>query len=380
MKAQKFKDLASLGITQIFGTAITAIFWFFISNVMDPDQYGRIIFYTGVAGFVSYFALVGTQQTITIYIAKKIPVQSVFFSISLAIGVIGSLVVIILHDRIDVSFLVLAYVINTLAMGEMLGNKDYSRFSIYVLVQKIATLVLGLSFFYAFGPDGIIYALALSYAIFLTRIAKGFRESKINFSVIRGRWGFVINNYVLNLTAGLNGQIDKIIIPPILGFAILGNYGLALQALNVLSIAPNIFFKYLLPQDASGNTNKKIKSLSFIISICVALFGTILLPMIINTFFPKYDEAVVAIQIMSISVIPIAVNLQYTSEFLAKEQSRVVLISYLLSITSLAVGMVMLGPPLGIIGLAIAQLFSIGIGAVFFVFVKLCDTKHAETK
>lgn len=342
---------------------------------MEPNQYGEIIFYVGIAGFASYFALIGTQQTITIYVAKKMPIQAVFFSLSLIIGAVGSVIVFIIYQRIDASILVLAYVISTLAMGELLGKKNYSQFSIIVFIQKIAAVVIGLTFFFMFGSDGIIYALILSYSIFIIQIISGFRESKIDFSVLKNRWRFVINNYVMNISSGLNGQIDKLIIPPILGFAILGNYGLALQALNVLNIIPNIFFRYLLPQDASGIKNKKIKIFSFMISIGIAFFGVAVLPIIIDSFFPKYGEAVIAIQIMSLSTIPYAVNLQYTSEFLAREQSKYVLISYLLLIISLSIGMIVLGPMLGIKGVAISQLCSNIIGTLFLIIMKIYENK-----
>ena len=51
---------------------------------------------------------------------------------------------------------------------------------------------------------------------------KTFKEMKIDFSLLRPRLGFIINNYFLLLSSGFHGQIDKILIAPILGFTVLG--------------------------------------------------------------------------------------------------------------------------------------------------------------
>ena len=48
------------------------------------------------------------------------------------------------------------------------------------------------------------------------------------------------------VVGGFNGQIDKIIITPLLGFTLLGNYSLALQAINIMMIISSISYKYLL--------------------------------------------------------------------------------------------------------------------------------------
>ena len=366
-----FKDLASLGIAQVLGTGITAVFWFYIANFMEPEEYGKIFFYIGIAGVASSFALIATQNSLTVYIAKKIPIQSTLFTISLIAGIIGSFVVFIFYQRVDISILVIAYVINTLSIGELLGKKNYSGFSIYFLIQKGGTVFLGLLFLHFFGVEGIIFALVLSYICYIIPMIKGFKESKIDFSLLKSHWKFITNNYLMNSVAGLNGQIDKIIIPTILSFMILGNYSLALQLLSALMILPNIVFKYLLPQDASGNSNKKLKVITLFVAIAITVFGIIILPVLIENFFPKYNDAVVATQIMSISVIPWTINLLYTSEMLGKEKSRYVLISYGLITLIIVVGIITLGSTYGIVGVAFSQVLGQIVGAVVLITAKI---------
>ena len=63
----------------------------------------------------------------------------------------------------------------------------------------------------------------------------------------------------MSIIAISSGQVDKIVVAPLLGFTILGNYNLAVQVINIMLIVPSVFYKYLLPQESTGIENKKPK-------------------------------------------------------------------------------------------------------------------------
>ena len=65
----------------------------------------------------------------------------------------------------------------------------------------------------------------------------------------------------------VRSQVDKIIIVPLIGFEIVGNYVLALQVVVILTILPTIIYKYTLPHDASGDDTKRVKMLTFICAV-----------------------------------------------------------------------------------------------------------------
>lgn len=364
----ELKGLASIGIADIAGNGLTAFFWFYIATVMEPDTYGEIQYYLGIAGIASYIALIGTVHTLTVYSAKKIPLHSTLSFISLVIGIISTAVIIVFFNRIDAGIIVIAYIINTLAIGELLGKKLFSDYTKYVLIQKGLTLGLGIGFFYLFGAEGIIYALALTYSFFAIRIFKSFKESKIDFQLFKLKLGFIVNNYLLSLSSGSVGQVDKLIIGPMLGFALLGNYALSLQIFGVLMIFSNIIFKFLLPNDASGNPNKNLKKGAILISIGIAILGMVVVPSVIPHIFPKYIEVIDAIRIISLAVIPSTIHLIYVSKFLGSENSKYVLISALISLSTMIVGMLILGSFFGIIGAAIAFVLS-AIGEALFLVI-----------
>jgi len=160
------------------------------------------------------------------------------------------------------------------------------------------------------------------------------------------------------LAGSFGGQLDKIIIVPLLGSAVLGNYSLALQVITVFTIFTTILFKFLLPQESSGIQNKFLIQIVIIISVIVSVLGIFLSPLVIPNFFPKYVDAGVAIQIMSLSIIPITITTICTSRLLSKEKSKLVLIGNMIGLIIIILGILTLGSMYGTIGIAMSFVLS----------------------
>ena len=173
----------------------------------------------------------------------------------------------------------------------------------------------------------------------------------------------------MNLSGSFGGQIDKIILAPLVGFGILGNYSLAIQIFTILVIFSSIMFKYLLPQDASGLFNKSLKKITVIIASGISILGILVLPEIISQFFPKFIETVDAISIMSLAVVPEAITMLYVSKMLGKEKSKFILIGKLSSLCVIVIGFIILGPIFGIVGLAIVMVCASLLQAVFLATI-----------
>jgi len=358
MRSGKLKDILSIGGADIMGTAITSIFWFFIASQISPNDYGELFYVIGIAGTAAAFALIGTQNTISVYSSKSIQIESTLYFLSLLLGLAVSFVMMIIFYRVDIIFLLFGYIINTLAMGELLGKKSFSSYSKHTLIQKILTLGLGLLFFIIFGTDGIIFALSISYVSFIIVLYNRFKKTKIDFKLLKNRTSFIINNYVIEILTKLNSNLNKLIIVPLLGFSALGNFSLALQLVNVGLIFTVIVFKYTIPYDAQGEENKKLKKLMLLVSVGVAFLGATITPHIIPVFFPEYLEVIGVIQIISFCIIPITIAKIFTSKLLGQENSRRILFSKVISLITFVFVIVILNPYYGIIGISIGYLLS----------------------
>ena len=162
----------------------------------------------------------------------------------------------------------------------------------------------------------------------------------------------------MNVSSSFRSHLDKIILLPIVGFTIIGNYALALQVFAIMMAFPRLVFKYILPEDTDGNENKNLKIFTIIFGIVMALSGYFLSPIIIPVIFPKFLEAITIIQIISFAAIPSSINQIQTSKLLSKEKSRSVLISRLFGLSTMITLLVILTPTMQEIGISIAFLAS----------------------
>ena len=352
------KDLTSIGIANLFGSVIAAIFWFSLASLLNPEQYVQIHYFLGIAGMAQLISLFATTNTLQVYVAKNIKIHSTLFFISIIVGIVSSLVIFLFFSRADASLLVLGYIIFELSNGFLLGKKLFSNYAKFFLTQKILTVIFGFGLYFTFGVDGIIFGLVLSYVPYIWILVNEFRNTRIDFSLLKPRKGFLINNYGINISSAVGGQIDKLIIAPILGLELLGNYSLAMQFLVILLLLPTTVFKYLLTQDSSGKNTKNLKKNTIFASVGLATFGIVILPMIIPILFPNYIDTVIAIQIISVAIIPGTIGIFYDSKLLSIEKSKFLVIGKGIGLFTMISGFVILGPIYGIIGLAVTLVVS----------------------
>ena len=114
-----------------------------------------------------------------------------------------------------------------------------------------------------------------------------------------------------------------------------------------------------------------------IIGMIITVIAIGLAPTVIHPLFPKFEQVIEPIQILSLCVIPGTINTFYLSKFLGIEKSKIILISYVISICILSVCMVILGEIFGINGLAIAVVFS-SIGSCLFLLAM--DKKYFKER
>src|SRR3990172_10219653 len=223
----KFKDLSSLGLGIGITNAIGGIFWFYMAALLGTEKYGEVSYLISIGIIASMISLIGSGNTITVYGAKGVKIQPPIFLIVILSSLITSIVLFFIFvNDFSISLYVIGYVIFMLITSDLLGKKLYRNYSKLIIMQKILMVTLAIGFFYISGIQGIILGIAISFFPFGFLIYKEFKKTKIDFSLVNSRVGFIFNNYLLDLTNAFNGSLDKLIIAPLLGFALLGNYQL----------------------------------------------------------------------------------------------------------------------------------------------------------
>ena len=364
-RLNSIKGIGVIGSTDILRNVLLGIFWLYVANILEPKEYGEISYLISIASIGAIFTSISTENVITVYAAKRVEIIKILSIISIITSIFGSILLILLFERIDVGILSIGLVLNNIAIGHILGRKEFVNYSKFMFIQKGLTVTLGLVAIYFFNYEGLIFAIGFSYLFFVIRISKIIRESKLNISLLKEKWKFILDNYVMMLIGSMINQLDKILIMPILGVVVLGNYSLAIQMLVILNSLSAIVFKFILPNDSTNTSTKNVKKYLILISIGISLFGIFILPEIISTFFPKYIDTIDAIKILSLEIAPSSISIILMSKFLSLEKSKIILISYIIGLTTLVLGIITLGPIYGIIGLATAYVLNTIFSTIF---------------
>ena len=372
----KILDISSVGLTDLTGTAIVAVFWFYIASQLGPENYGELTYLISIATLASGIALFGSNYTVWIMATKKIDIQATIFLITGITSIISSIIVFIFLLDVGVSLVILAYVLLSLILSDFLGKKLYKIYSKYVITQKILMVIFGISFYYFIGESWILIGIALSYAHMIYPLIKTAKKSKINFKLIKEKKQFIINNFAVSVGKTLYGSLDKLIIVPLLGFTILGNYSLGYQFFSIINLLPGTAIKYLIAQDASGIQNKKIKKIMVIASVGMAILGSTVAPIILSLIFPKFIEAEQIIRILSWAAIPMTIQATYyMPKFWAQEKNALILYHTIIIIVFQIFAIITFGTLYGAIGLAIAFLTTSIFGCIAIVIIDKIDTR-----
>ena len=363
-----FKNISTIGITTVTGNAVSSLFWIYLADLLGAEIYGQISYLLAIAGIASNAALLGGTWTMTVYTAKGKKIQSALYIISLISSGIALVVIFVIFDSISIGIYVIGYVIFQLILAELLGSKLFKKYAKFYFLQKIIFVCLAYFFYHIIGIEGILIGYGLSYSVFFYHIFNTLRKTKLDFGILKTKFGFLANNYLHDIAGSFRGEIDKLIIAPMLGYIFLGNYFLGLQIIGILGILPGIVFSYVLPMDASGKSTSKVKKITLLFTGGFTLVGIFLVPIFLPIVFPEYTEAVELIPILSLSLIPMALQNMFTSKLLGREKTKYVVISYLISIFVLVSSIIVLGNMFGLEGIAVAFVLS-QISHAFFTII-----------
>lgn len=348
----RIKGLTAIGSGEIIGTVFSALFWFILATIVEPDEYGNIFYLISVASILTYIAPIATNYVTTTFAAKKIDGISELYTITLITSIIGGFLLYMFTERVDLIIYMFSTICYNLITGQILGERKFRLFAITSLIQKGLTPILGLSFYFIFGMDGVLFALGVTYFVHVYLFLKEVHR-KFDFSIIKEKYQFIFFNYGNFVTGFFGGQVDKLVIGSLFGFTLLGNYSLALQVIGVMMIIPNIIFRYILTEDLNGINNTDFKKKVIVFSLIISISGILLLPEIISKVFPKYLEVVDAIKIMSLVIVFSTFAKIQISRFISQERGKIVFYGSLTYIGLLFCGIFLLIGSLGIIGLAI---------------------------
>ena len=362
------KGLALIGSADIISSAISAVFWLVIASLLLVEEYGEISYFIAIAS-ISICCVVGSPQALMVYSTKYEKIVPSLLLLTLIFTVAASLIAFIIVQRFEIIFLVFSFIVLEVSITLLVGKKLYTRYSKFLLTQKILQFVIGVGLSFSLGVNGVLIGIALANFVLIPIFYKELRRYKIDFSLLKPRKEFIINNQMIYLISVFRRDIDKIIIVPLLGFTVLGNFALTLQFFTIMMVLSSISYKYLLPKDVSGEKNAKLKKILILGSVLIALSGFFFSPYFIENFFTKFTESIIPIQIASFSVIPSTISVILFAKILALEKSRFLIIANSVQLCVILIGTIFLGILYGIIGVTIAFVLGNTVHAIALTII-----------
>ena len=365
---QNFKGLTTMATATFISNGLGGLFWLYMASLMGAEAYGQISYFLAIAIIGSRISLLGFANTIMVYSAKGVKIQPPIYLFAILGSIITSLILffVFLYD-VGLSLYVIGFVTFTLITSDLLGRKQYKSYAKYIISQKIILIILSVSLYHLIGLTGVILGIAISFLPYSFVIYKELKNFKIDFSLIRNRGKFVVNSFANDITDTLGSYLDKLIVAPMIGFVLLGNYSLGMQFLSILTILPVMFYQYLLPKDARNESNTKLRKILMLGSVVLCVITIILSPTVIPILFPEFTEVVPIIQILSVAIIPFTAAIILNSKFFGTERTKFVLIGSIILVSVQIPSIIVLATLYGVNGAAMSIVLAHTCQSIFLI-------------
>lgn len=357
------KNFFYVSVGQLSGTALQAIFYLTFATLLEPDSYGQMSYFIALAGIFSVVSRFGLHYSAEIYQAKKkSDLANQTNTLSIIITSLAAIILLPINEYVALLSLGISFF--TMSQYNLMGLKNYKKFAWTTILRGILVIILPISLYFVLEIPGILIGFAISnfigcfpFIVILKNNIKSLRGFKHNFK-------FLFHNFGVDIAISIPWLVDKIIILPILGFFAVGIYQFNLQILMVLEIFPGIIHMFLLSEESSGKSHKRINY--FVVSgmTTLVLITIIISPYIINEFFPKFSEGIRSLQILVISIIPLSIASILNAKLQSRESSKIGY-SGIVRIISLMGFMLLFGNLYGLIGVSIAVLLSVILYTIF---------------
>ncbi len=364
----QLKEISILSSASLITNFIGGLFWMYMASLMGPEEYGQISYFISIALIVASISLFGAGNSLIVFVAKGEKIQSLFFIITITTSIVGSIILFLMFENFGMSIYAIGFVIFTLVISDLLGKKLYINYAKYLILQRIIMVSIAIPFYFIFGTDGVLVGIALSFLPFIFIIYRDFRQP-INISFMKSKFKNLLNVYLMDIITLSRGSLDKLIIVPLLGFSLLGNYQLGLQFIVILNIIPMAIYQYVLSHDSSGSPTTKLKILAVSISGLLAIVGALLAPFVVPMLFLEFTESIQIVQILSFSLIPGTITMMYISKFLGAEKPMYLVVGSIIFLIVQMIGIFGLKDTYGIYGVSFAMILGYLVEVLFFVLI-----------
>jgi len=371
---QTARNFSFVVLGRIVNVALQAIFYFVFAALLGPESFGKLSFLIAIGGTASVISRFGLNASVVVYHGKgdKLLVNQINVFALIASGVAAVILI-----PFDIGSALIAFSLSYFIMNQhnLLGMKRYKTYFIDSLIKGISILALPVLLYFFFDLPGILIGMAIGNFIGGTHLIKSLSRQINSFREFRNNLKVIIHNFGVTISSGLPKWADKLLIMPLFGFTFVGIYQFNLQILLGLEIFPLALQSFLLSEESSGRSHRKLTYISIIITVMIVITVIAISPIVINEFFPKYVEGIQSLQIMILALIPTVISAVITAKLQANKSTKIGY-SALVRLPSLLVLIVILGNMWGLVGLSLSVTISIVLHTIFLVYLYQTSKKN----
>jgi len=373
---KKIQDLLTLGASNAIASIILSLFWLYLATLLEKHSYGELGFLMSIANVGSTIALLGLRSTVVVYESKNVNILPAAVTLVFLSSIVTGAISFILTNNIILSFLLMGMAIFAILISGLNSKQKYKSYSVHRIIRSIVTVASAIILYQIFGLNGILLGYFIGTLFIVKELHSLIKNKKVEFNLIKSKMHFTITSFVNHLTQVFFLWGDKIVIGSIFGFSFLGSYHLAAQYLLLLDVIPRTIVIYLTPQESKGEKNKNIKLFSIAIACVITVSSFLLIPEVMNQFMPEYSDSIIPMQILSLAVIPLVIIGIKESEFMGKENNKMILYGNVLQSGAYLTFIITLGPIFGLFGVSLGLL----VATILRVIFLFCAGHFVESK
>jgi len=348
---------------QTITSAAPAIFFLILATILNPEEYGLMGYLIALAATASVLSRFGFPQSVVVYIAKGEENTANQIKLFAIISTSTASVILIFINEFS-AILCLGLSFFLLYQHNLLGMKKYKGFLKNSIVRNFLAYLIPFPLYFWLDIPGILIGLAIGNMVAGAGILKSINFNHNPFRMLKNNYKVLINNFGIDASNNLVRSVDRLLIATVFGFGFTGVYIFIMQILIGLELLPRVLYLFLLSEESSGHKHGKINKLVVLSSGLLTILVILISPSIIENFFPNYTDGIVALQILSFSLIPTSVSLIISAKLQAEKSVRVGY-SAVVRIGSLLLLIGILGGLYGIIGTSIAVVISTILNTIF---------------
>ncbi len=367
MKENSSKNFSYIAGGRIIAAVILAIFYLIFAALLEPTDYGEMSYLIALAGTFSVVSRFGIPQTVVVYRAKEnIQLTNQINLLGLLTTSAASIMLVFINEFSAI--LCLGISLFFLYKHNLLVEKRYRDFMKNSILRSLLAFAIPFPLYFVLGVPGVILGMAIGAIISGLWLVNSISFKKVSFGLIKEKYKVLLSNFGVDASSNLVRWVDRLLVGAAFGFFSLGFYHFNMQILFALEILPRALYQFLLSEESSGKSHKKINYLVVLAAGLIIVSVIFLAPTVIEQFFSKYTDGIFSLQIIVISLLPISISSIITAKMQAAE-SKSVGYSAIIRIGSLLILLSLLGNVYGLTGFSLAVLVSTILNTIFLYFL-----------